>query len=249
MTPKDKEDDNDFAFEPIKGLPEELPEGETILWSGSPEKWAIGTRVFHARAIFAVFAILAISSLFSSLTPDASIAQRIGQCLSILAAGGAYVALATFMGWLIAINTVYTLTNKRIVIRHGVTMPMAINLPFSKVASAALRSGSDGAGDVSVTLLDGNHVSLFALWPHNRPWSWQGAAPAFKCIADADRVAQILHDALVADAASAGQSFEGERPRIPVRTHVKNGAFAGVGAAVAARKTAQHGHPETASAA
>ncbi|MCE8470521.1 PH domain-containing protein, partial [Rhodovulum sulfidophilum] len=33
--------DDDFAAEPIKGLPERLPEGEHILWQGRPDWWAL----------------------------------------------------------------------------------------------------------------------------------------------------------------------------------------------------------------
>jgi hypothetical protein len=28
---------DDFKFEPIRGLPEQLPEGEHILWQGAPD--------------------------------------------------------------------------------------------------------------------------------------------------------------------------------------------------------------------
>lgn len=214
-------DNKDFDFEPVPGLPEALPQDERVLWSGSPDKWRIGHRVFHTRTVFGLFAVLAVSSLFSSLTADAGMAQKAGQFLSILLAGGAYIALAMGMGWLIAINTVYTLTDKRLVIRHGVTMPMAINIPYATVASAALRAGRDGIGDVSVALLEGNHVSLFAMWPHNRPWSWQGAAPAIRCIPEAERVAQQLHDALVAELTVSGDVYVGERPKVGIRTAVR----------------------------
>jgi len=210
--------DPDFDFEPVEGLPEVLPDGETVLWRGSPEKWRIGHRALHSGVVFGVFAILAVSSLFSSLTAEATAFQKGMQFLSILLAGGAYVGLAAMMGWLIAINTVYTITDKRLVIRHGITMPMAINVPFAKVANAQLKVGADGVGDVAVSLLDGNHVSLFAIWPHNRPWSWQGAAPAMKCIAEADKVARILHDALVAEVTREGDVYVGERPKIGIRT-------------------------------
>ncbi|MGF1650017.1 MAG: photosynthetic complex putative assembly protein PuhB [Hyphomicrobiaceae bacterium] len=217
---------DDFEFEPIAGLPKALPKGETILWSGSPEKWRLGHQIFATRWVALVFVVLALSSLFSGLTPNATTTQLAVRFLMILTAGAAVVAFAATMGWLIAINTVYTITDKRLVIRHGVTMPMAVNVPFTKIASASAKVETDGSGDVAVALLDGNRVSLFAIWPHNRPWNWQGAAPAIRCIPDAGKVAAILHEALVADVRASGDVYVGEKPKVAVRTrdHERGGS-------------------------
>ena len=211
---KDHHDD-DFDFEPIDGLPEKPPQGETILWTGSPEKWRLGHQIFHTRWIMAFFVVIAVSSIFSGINHGAS-AGRIGATfVTLLVLGGLVVGFAMVMGWLIAINTIYTITSERLVIRHGVTMPMAVNFPFSKVANAAAKIRSDGSGDVSMALLDGNRVSIFAIWPHNRPWSWQGAAPAIRCVADAAAVSEVLGKALSAHAQATGDAFA--RPKI-VRT-------------------------------
>lgn len=213
-----KHDDPDFDFEPIAGLPSELPEDETILWSGTPEKWQLGLRIFPTRAVAVVAVVLAVSSIFSGMSHGASAGQMTLTFVSMLFVGAAIIGFAMVWGWLVAINTVYTVTNKRLVIRHGVTLPMAINVPFAKVANAAAKIRDDGTGDVSVAMLDGNRVSIVALWPHNRPWSWQGPTPAMRCIPDASRVAQILHDALVRYATQAGETYQGERPKLRLRT-------------------------------
>ena len=213
---KDHHDhDDDFAFEPIDGLPEKPPEGEEILWSGTPEKWRLGHQIFHTRLIFAFFVVLAVSSIFSGLNHGAGTARIALTFATLLAVGGMIVGFAVLAGWLIAINTVYTITGERLVIRHGVTLPMAVNFPFSKVANAAAKIRDDGVGDVSMALLDGNRVSIFAIWPHNRPWSWQGAAPAIKCVPDAVTAAQVLANALTAHAHARGDLPA--RPKI-VRT-------------------------------
>ncbi len=47
---------DDFAFEPIRGLPEMPPEGERILWQGSPDWRALAWRVFHIREVTFYFA-------------------------------------------------------------------------------------------------------------------------------------------------------------------------------------------------
>jgi hypothetical protein len=38
--------DHDFAFEPVRGLPEALPPGEEILWQGRPDAWRLALEAF-----------------------------------------------------------------------------------------------------------------------------------------------------------------------------------------------------------
>lgn len=219
----DPKHDDDFDFEPVEGLPAKPPEGETVLWSGSPEKWQLGHQIFRTRVLAAIFLVLAVSSLFSNLYAAPTTGVLAIRALSIVIAGGLVVGFAVSWGWLVAINTVYTITNERIVIRHGVTMPIAINIPFAKVATASAKVRADGFGDISVALLDGNRVSGFAVWPHKRPWSWQGTAPAFKCVANASEVARTLHEALVAHVTASGDVYVGEKPKLQIRTREREG--------------------------
>ncbi|MEO0946437.1 MAG: PH domain-containing protein, partial [Pseudomonadota bacterium] len=37
---------DDFATEPVRGLPERPPEGEEILWQGQPSAWALTRSAF-----------------------------------------------------------------------------------------------------------------------------------------------------------------------------------------------------------
>lgn len=191
-------DHDDFAFEPKPGLPSALPENEEVLWSGSPEPWRLGHRAFHTRWIAAFFVIMAVSSIFSGFNHGAGTGRIAMTFVTLLFVGGLVVGFLAIMGWLVAINTIYTITNKRLIIRHGVTMPMAVNVPFTKVARADVKVDKNGAADISVALLDGNRLSIFAIWPHNRPWSWQGAAPAMRMVPDGAKVAKLLSDALLA---------------------------------------------------
>ncbi|MEL6373914.1 MAG: photosynthetic complex putative assembly protein PuhB [Pseudomonadota bacterium] len=188
--------DDDFAFEPTPGLPEALPGGEVKLWSGAPDPWRFGHRIFPTKWVAAIFAIIAVSSIFSGLNHGAGAGQIAFVFFTMLAVGAAIIGFAVLAGWLVAINTIYTITSERVIIRHGVVMPMAVNVPFSKVAIAACKARGDGSGDLSLALLDKERISFFALWPHNRPWSWQGTVPAMRGIHDVNDVAKILSDAL-----------------------------------------------------
>ncbi len=213
MTPHD-----DFAFEPIAGLPGELPEGENILWRGTPEPWQLGHAIFHTRIIALFFAVLAVSSVFSGLNHGATVGHIVMTFVTLCVVGAAIIGFAMLAGWLIAINTVYTITDKRLVIRHGVTLPMAINVPFATIATASAKIQDDGSGDVSVCLRDGERLALYAVWPHNRPWSWQGTAPAIRCAAQATAAARVLSEALAAYAAQTGDAYQRAKPKIQIRT-------------------------------
>jgi hypothetical protein len=39
----------DFDFEPVPGLPAELPAGETMIWQGRPQWRSLAVRAFHIR--------------------------------------------------------------------------------------------------------------------------------------------------------------------------------------------------------
>ncbi|MEM1103487.1 MAG: hypothetical protein AAGH48_05230, partial [Pseudomonadota bacterium] len=58
--PKGGHGHDDFAAEPIRGLPEALPEGERILWQGEPTWRQLAVNVFHIRALAIYFGVLMI---------------------------------------------------------------------------------------------------------------------------------------------------------------------------------------------
>ena len=51
---------DDFDIEPVHGLPEAPPEGETILWQGAPRAWPLAKRALNAQWIAAYFGALAL---------------------------------------------------------------------------------------------------------------------------------------------------------------------------------------------
>ncbi len=47
--------------EPVPGLPQELPEGESIVWQGSPAWRPLARNVFKTRWVAAYFAVLVVA--------------------------------------------------------------------------------------------------------------------------------------------------------------------------------------------
>ena len=194
-----------------RGLPGALPPGERLLWQGAPDWRVLATRVFHVRKIALYFAILLVWYLASSLQgEEATLAVLLG---TARLAGVALIPVGVVLvyAWLTARTTVYSITSRRVVIHGGVAMPLSINIPFARIASADLRVEAGGTGDISLALTAKDHLAYFMLWPHARPWRMARPQPTFRAIRDAQATAEILSRAvaaagLVATAAQPGSA-------------------------------------------
>jgi hypothetical protein len=158
--------------------------------------------VFHVRKIAGWFALLMAWRIASAIHDGVALIEIV-PTLAILAGLGA-AAVAMFCGFAIGIarTTVYTVTERRVVMRFGMAMPMIVNLPYSQINGAALRACSEGIGDIPLALADDRPLTFAVLWPHARPWHLSRPQPMLRCIPDAQSVAQMLAAGL---AATAGQ--------------------------------------------
>ena len=186
----------EFEHEPIPGLPARLPPGENLLWQGSPDWRCVARRVLHVRLVAGYFAALVLLRAlwgWYSGQPPAELARGCGTLLAL-----ALVTLA-FLAWVahrIARSTVYSISSRRIVMRFGIALPIALNIPFKKVHAAALREYADGTGDIPISLADGEHLAYLHLWPHARPWRLAHAEPMLRGVPRAAEAARILGGAL-----------------------------------------------------
>lgn len=188
--------DDDFAFEPIEGLPEVPPEGETILWRGHPEWWPLAKRAFYVRPVAAYFAFLVAWRMIEALSSGGSLVAAVAYASELLPFILSSFALLIGLGWAYARSTVYTLTSKRLVVRSGVALPITVNVPYSAVHSADLTVRGDGTGDIVFTLLPDQNASFLALWPHIKPWHFGRTRPMLRCLADPKEVGETLADAI-----------------------------------------------------
>ena len=188
-------------IEPIRGLPEPLPPGERILWQGSPDWRALAVRALHVRKVAAYFGLLAAASVAGSVVIDgkalpAALGSAAGLALPALAALG----LLGLYAFLAAGATVYTITDRRVVMRFGVALPLTVNIPFKIVGSAGLKLDRDGTGDIPLALTGRGKIAYLALWPHARPWRVSRPEPMLRAVPDAARVGRLLAGALAAAA-------------------------------------------------
>ncbi len=182
----------------MRGLPDALPDGEQLLWQGAPRWRTLTLRTFHVRKLAIYFAVLLawfVASEASSEVGAASVARE-----TLLFAGLAVLPLGliTLYAWLTARSTVYTLTDRRLVIRFGIALPASVNIPFTKIELADLRIYADGTGDIPLRLAPSERIAYLLLWPHVRPWRMARAEPTLRAVDDAGQVAQMLARALAA---------------------------------------------------
>lgn len=194
---------HEYDYEEIPGLPERLPAGERILWRGAPSWSVLARDVFHMRAVAMYFAILAAWRVFATTWDGGSFGQAAFGGAILMAVGAVALGVLALLAILIARTTIYTITTKRVVMRYGVALPKAINIPFTIVGEAALKLGADGAGDIPLTLTGRDHIAYIHLWPHAKPWTFNPARPMLRGLPDAENVAAILTGALKAQTAPA----------------------------------------------
>ncbi len=190
-------------YEPVRGLPERLPPGERLLWQCAPAWKTLCRRLFRFPLLLAYFAVLVAWRVASSLDSGAGTKETVATTSSLIALALVAFGLLASIAWLIERTTVYTITDKRIVVRFGIALPMTINLPFKAITAAELRLYADGMGDIPVTLSGAQRIGHLVLWPHARPWRWRQPEPMLRCVPDAATIAELLAEHLTAAAEPA----------------------------------------------
>ncbi len=186
--------DDDFNFEPIRGLPEMLPADEHILWQGSPAPFALAREALGLYWVAGYFLLLAVWRVGVS-SIDFPMAVALTHAVPFLVIGAVACAILYVVAWVQARATVYTLTNKRVALRIGAALTMTLNLPYVWIGNANLRTTRSGHGTIAFELIGDTRLSYVMTWPHVRPWYMARTQPALRAIPDAAAVAQIFAEA------------------------------------------------------
>lgn len=190
---------DDFESEPIPGLPARLPEGEHIVWQGAPNQAAVRRSVLHTRKIWLYFAIIFVWNVGTAIYDGKTLGAVITTAVGTAILASAFYGLARWFARAVERSTVYTITNKRVVMRFGVALPITFNFPFKQIAGASVQPLDDGNGVIALSLKEHTKISWVILWPHARPWKFAKPQPALRAISDAANVSKILADALRAE--------------------------------------------------
>ncbi len=185
---------DDFAFEPVKGLPERPPEHERILWQGRPDTWALARDAYKINWITGYFVVI-IGWRASVGAADAGLAGAFAFGLPYALLWAAAMGVILLLAWVAARSTVYTITTARVAMRIGAALTVTLNLPFRQIANADLALGKGGTGTLALETMGETKFSYLILWPHCRPGHIHVTKPALRCIPEAEKIAALLSDA------------------------------------------------------
>ena len=206
---------DDFSFEPIKGLPAMLPAGEALVWQGSPSWRALAVRAYHVRKVALYFAALVVWRVVAGVRLGHDAGAILLSSAFIMALGAVAIGVLALLAWLNSRSTIYSITSRRLLIRHGVAVPMTINIPFSVIESADLRPYKGGTGEIYFTVERAQRVAYLINWPHLQPGHFTRPCPGFRALTDASVAAERLAGVLGAEPAHATLQTTTEATGVP----------------------------------
>lgn len=206
---------SEHEHEAVRGLPEPLPAGERLLWQGAPAWRVLAVEGLHVRKFALYFGVLLAWRGADALQAGASLPGALWTALGVLPLALAALALLAGFAWLVERTTVYTVTDRRIVMRIGVVLSVTFNLPYAKIESASLRQRRDGHGDIALVLSGPDRIAWLHLWPHARAWQLRRPQPLLRALPDARAVAQTIADALAASAEQASSPVSATADSVP----------------------------------
>lgn len=201
---------NELRIRKLCELPEPLPEGEHILWQQSPAWSPYSRRVFQIDKIALYFLVLLVWVAASAAADGGWTAALRALSWAVWPALGVLGMLA-LLGWLYARSTVYTITNRRVVIESGLAIPAAVNLPFGCVERADIKCFRDGTGDIELSM-SGPRLLYSMLWPNLHLFRLKQPRPKLLALNQPRQVAALLGNALVAARAAAGSDTPAQPP-------------------------------------
>ena len=186
----------DAVLEAEPGLPEPLPPGEQVLWSGAPDWRVLAVHVFHVRVLGGLSVLLAFVSVLVGLAHEAPAPFLALAVLVPLVAGAAAAGVAALAAWLVARVSRYTITGTRLVLRVGLIVPVNLNIPLSEVTDVSVRHHVDGHADLPLSVRSHKRISYMLLWPHVRPMRFARVQPMMRGVRDGEKAGEALVQAL-----------------------------------------------------
>ncbi len=182
----------EYEDEPVEGLPEYLPEGESMIWQGRPTMAAMAKRVFFVPQLALYFGLLIAGHTVYRLMEGVAGAQVMGTLVWQSGLAGIVLALLWWLSRAYAGSVLYTLTSERLVIRSGVALPMMVNIPIEQITAADMRIYRDGTGDILLTASEDRRLYWILLWPNVSPWYARPVKPLLRGLEAPQQAAQAF---------------------------------------------------------
>lgn len=186
----------EHELEPVPGLPGRLPAGEVILWQGRPDAALVARHVLKNRWIAMYFLAMAVWLAASGFYDGHATGGIVFSVAVIVALGAVMMGMIELFAWGVEKTTLYTITNERLVMRFGVALSLALNIPYRQFNAADMQLSGEKDGTIAVDLLPGARISWLVQWPHVRGWRFANPQPSLICLADARKAGSVLVEAI-----------------------------------------------------
>ena len=183
---------------PHPGLPGRLPENEHVIWQGAPHWRNFARNVFYSRIVVAYFGIVMLVLMGISILDGGDWREAAKAAIPVIFFALITIGILSILAWIGARATIYTVTNRRVVMRIGAAFSKSVDIPFKVIESVQLKSSPAGLGNISIKLKVGNSIPYFFIWPHARPWRFREAEPMLRAVDDVEAIAKILVEQLEA---------------------------------------------------
>ena len=197
---------HEHEFEAAPGLPELLPEGEHIVWQAAPDWKQLAIHAFHVRKIAIYFSLMWLLQLAHFLDQGEATAYIVKQCGTSLVLAVVAVVVLSISAYYASQTALYTLTNRRVVMRIGIVLSLTFNVPLRRIVAADLGRINDDSGDIALQLNSADRIAWLHLWPHARAWHVKQPQPTMRCLPDAEKLAHAL-----------AQAWQAENPHLAMR--------------------------------
>jgi hypothetical protein len=216
---------HEHEFEPEHGLPEPLPAQERILWQGAPDWRVLALRAFHMRKLAIYFALMLLLRGAATLSAGGTVSAALMGMLWLFPLAVIALGIVVSLARLSARTAVYTVTDRRVVMRIGIVLTVTFNLPYRSIRNADLHLHPGGTGDIALAIKGPDRIAYLHLWPHARPWRIANPEPMLRAIPDAANVAKVLSAAwsqatgVTVQQVAAAKPRSGTEPRPAVLAH------------------------------
>jgi len=183
---------HEHEWEAEPGLPEALPADEHILWQGRPDWAALAVHAFHVRKVALYFALMMVWQIIDHHADGVDPVETFFDLMRALTLSVTALCLLGMVAWWSASTTLYTLTDKRVVMRVGIVLSLTFNLPLRRIRAADVHRLPRGHADIALQLPSDDRIGWFHLWPHQRAWHLRHPQPTLRCIPNGERVSELL---------------------------------------------------------
>lgn len=186
---------HEHEFEAALGLPEKLPKDEFIIWQGQPDWKQLAVDAFHVRKLAVYFSLMIMLQCLHLMDSDTAAMDMLMSLCTSLSLACLALGLLAGSAYFSSRATVYTLTNRRMVMRIGIVLSLTFNLPLKKIVSCELMALKHQVGNIALGTSSESPIGWLNLWPHVRAWRLNSPQPSLRCVPKAQEVCEHIWQA------------------------------------------------------